>query len=141
MARREFCLDLSRYHDRFTHGDLTVYATWHGNDLHPCLAIVPSYYEGHERVTPCIVPQRQAWLWAENIGDGAHCAFIANQFCDHLRMNRNMTNNFRISSVIRNHLGDLLAIPPAPFEFKVVADAFRTSSDGKQHHSEVRERV
>lgn len=140
MARREFILDLTRYHGRHAHGDLTVFLTWFGNDLVPCLVIVPSYYEGHERVTPCIVPQRSAWLWS-SIGDGSHCALASYQFCKHLRMNTSPGNVIRITSIIRDHIGDLLAIPPAPFETVVVGDALRRDLNGKEHYSEIRDRV
>jgi len=141
MARREFALDLTRYHARYLHGDMTVFATWFGNNLTACLVIVPSYYEGHDKVTPCIVPINQAFEWSEAVGDGAHCAFVASQFCKHLRMTPSMDANIRITSLIREHLGDLLSIPPAPFESVVVADAFRIDNRGKEHHSEIRDRV
>lgn len=141
MARREFALDLTRYHRRYQHGDLTVFLTWFGNDLLPCLVIVPSYYEGHERVTPCIVPQRSAWIWSESVGEGRHCALTSFQFCQFLRINPDPNNCIRVTSIIRDHIGDLLGIPPAPFETIVVGDAIRRDIDGKEHHSEVRDRV
>ena len=141
MAKRQFALDLTRYHGRYQHGDLTVFLTWFGNDLSPCLVLVPSFYEGHERVTPCVVLQRNAWLWSEAVGDGAHCARTSAQFCDHLRLNPTPTNTIRVSSIIRDHLTDLLSIPPAPFETVVVADAIRRDSDGTERHSEIKDRV
>lgn len=141
MAQREFALDLTRYHARYQHGDLAVITTWFGNALEPCLAIVPAYYEGHERVAPCIVPQRQAWLWSEAIGDGSHCAFASRQFVRHLRMSDDPMSCIRVTSIIRDHIGDLLSIPPAPFETVVVADALRRDSNGKERHSEIIDRV
>jgi hypothetical protein len=141
MARREFALDLSRYHERFGYGDLTVFMTWFGDELVPCLVIVPSHYEGHERVTPCVVPQRAAWVWSETLGDPRHCALASYQFCQFLRINPDPNSVIRITSIIRDHIGDLISIPPAPFETAVVADAIRRDSDGKEHHTEVRDRV
>jgi hypothetical protein len=141
MARREFALDLTRYHARHQRGDLAVFLTWHGNDLEPCLVIVPAHYEGHERVTPCIVPQKAAWIWSEALGDGAHCARTSYQFCEFLRINPDPMDCIRITSIIREHIGDLLSIPPAPFETVVVADAIRRDSDGKERYSEIVDRV
>jgi len=141
MARREFALDLTRYHARHQHGDLTVFLTWFGNDLLPCLVLVPTHYEGHDRVTPCIVLQKNAWIWSEAIGDGAHCARTSHQFCEHLRIRPDATACIRVSSIIRDHIGDILSIPPAPFETAVMADVLRRDRDGKEHHSEVRDRV
>jgi hypothetical protein len=144
MARRTHFIDLARYHERFGHGDLTVFLTWCGDALSPCLVIVPAFIEGHERVTPCVVPQRVAWVWSEAIGDGRHCALTSYLFCEQLRLNPSINNCMRVTSIIREHIGDLLAMPPATslhFERAVVADAIRTDQDGKEHHSEVSDHV
>ncbi|CAM8654895.1 hypothetical protein [Sphingobium cupriresistens] len=141
MARREFALDLTRYHARYQRGDLTVFLTWFGDTLAPCLVLVPSHYEGHERVTPCVVLQKDAWIWSEAIGDGSHCAGTSYQFLHFLRVSPTPTNCIRITSIIRDHIGDLLSIPPAPFETAIVADVIRRDIDGKEHYSEVRDRV
>lgn len=138
---RQFALDLTRYHARYAHGDLSVFLTWFGDTLAPSLVIVPSYYEGFDRVTPCVVLQKDAWIWSEAIGDGAHCASTAHQFCQHLRIASDPTTCIRVTSIIRDHIGDLLSVPPAPFERVVVADAFRRDSMGKEHHTEVTDRV
>ncbi len=141
MARRQFALDLTRYHERYAHGDLTVFLTWFGDDLLPCLVIVPTHYEGHERVTPCIVLQKHAWIWSEAIGEGRHCALTSYQFCHHLRLPADPTTCIRITSIIRDHIGDLLAVPPAPFDRVVVGDALRRDRDGREHYSEIIDRV
>lgn len=141
MARRQFALDLTRYHARQQHGDLTVFLTWFGDELVPCLVVVPTHYEGHEKVTPCIVLQKNAWLWSEAIGDGGHCAIVSHQFCHHLRIKQSMNNCIRVSSIIRDHIGDLLCVPPAPFERIVVGDAIRRDAAGKEHYSEIHDRV
>lgn len=141
MARRQFALDLSRYHSRHVHGDITVYMTWWGDALEPCIVLVPTRDEGWERTTPCIVPQKQAWLWSEGIGDGRHCARASVEFLHHLRFTGSINAAMRVTSIIRDHLGDLLAMPPAPFERIVVADAIRIGNDGSEHYSEVTDRV
>ncbi|MED5545691.1 MAG: hypothetical protein VYD90_10615 [Pseudomonadota bacterium] len=141
MAKRQYALDLTRYHDRARHGDIDVFLTWFGDRLDPCLVLVPAYVEGYENVTPCVVPQAAAWIWSEAIGEGDHCARTSHSFCKHLRINPDPHACIRVTSIIRNHIGDLLAIPPAPFEREVVADAIRTDSNGKEHHTEVTDRV
>lgn len=141
MARRQFALDLSRYHARFRHGDLTAILTWFGDDLMPCLALVPTYREGHERVAPCVVLQKNAWIWSESIGDGRHCALASYQFCHHLQIGQTINNCIRVTSIIRDHIDDLLGIPPAPFERVVVGEALRRDRDGREHYSEIRDHV
>lgn len=141
MAKREFALDLTRYHERYVHGDLTVFLTWIGDTLLPCLVIVPSYYEGHERVAPCVVLQTGAWKWSEAIGEPRDCALTSYQFAQHLRMSTDPRTVIRITSIIRDHIGDLLAVPPAPFERIVVGDAIRRDQDGREHYSEISDRV
>ncbi|TDW63110.1 hypothetical protein EDF57_10665 [Novosphingobium sp. PhB55] len=141
MASRQFALDLTRYHSRQRHGDLDVFMTWFGDRLDPVLVLVPAFIEGHENVTPCVVPQSTAWMWSEAIGDGAHCARTSHIFCKHLRLEPDPMTCIRITSIIRDHIGDLLSIPPAPFEREVVADAIRIDSNGKEHHTEVTDRV
>ena len=140
--KREHALDLPRYHARHVHGDLTAWLTWFGDDLVGCLAITPTFYEGWQRSAPCIVLQRHAWIWSEAIGDGAHCARTSLQFAAHLRMSPGVNSAMRITSIIRDHLSDLLSIPPAPFEHVVVAEAIRRDRDtDKEHYHEVKQRV
>lgn len=144
MARRSHFIDLTRYHARFRHGDLTVFLTWGGDTFHPCLVIVPAFAEGHERVTPCVVPLRMAWAWSEAIGDGRHCALTAYRFCQQLRITPSVNACMRLTSIVRSHIGDLLTMPPATglhFERVVVADAIRTDQSGRERHSEISERV
>lgn len=134
-------LDLSRYAWRQQHGDITAYGTWFGTETRrPVLVLVPSYRSGAEKVTPCIVPLESAWAWDESIGDPRHCARTSAEFVAHLGLGRGMYQAFRVARIIRDHLGDLLSMPPEPVELIEVGDAIRTDEHGRQHHSVIRER-
>lgn len=132
-------LDLTQCHFQKTRGDLALYGSWYGDQLRPCLAVLPALRDG----IPLVILVDDAWKWnpddpdakpehnARNIGAFLH----ANSFGD-----ANTFTAQRVLSLIHDHLGDLLRIPPKPVSLKVVADAIRTDQDGKVHHSEVRER-
>lgn len=134
-------LDLSRYHARHTHGDLTVYLTWYGTDQRrPAIVITPSYRIGWEVSTPCIVPLETAWAWDETVGDPRHCARTTAAFLAALGIPVSIQSAVRLTSLIRDHLGDLLAMPPEPVELVEVGDVIRIDQDGREHHSVIRER-
>lgn len=140
-----YALDLSRHHSRHAHGDITAYLTWWlaGDTPSPVLVLTPTHARPtHERITPCVVPLGAAWLWAEETGSPAHCARTAYEFARNLGLTaENPITGMRIVSIIRGHLGDLLAMPPMPAERRVVADAIMTDANGRQTHSEIMERV
>lgn len=135
-------LDLSQSHFTKERGDLTLYGSWYGDRLRPCLAVLPTRLKSTS--IPLVIVVDDAWKWnpddldakpehnAKQIG-----AFLyANGFED-----ANTFTAQRLVGFIHDYLGDLLRIPPKPTTLEVVADAFRTDADGKVHHSEVRERV
>ena len=142
MSRLELALDLTKNHGTRTFGDITVFMTWHGSKQEPCIVLMPTAKIGHENVVPCVVALSTAWAWAEETGDGRHCARWSLMFAKWLGFNpHNVNDVMRITSVVRNCLGDLLTIPPRPNEKVVVADAIRTDEYGRQHHSEIVENV
>jgi len=117
-------LDLTKYAFRHQRGDITVYGTWFGKDQQPALVLVQSGTEERGFVVPCVVPLASAWL--------AHA----------LRLTaNNIATCMRITTLIRDHIGDLASIPVKPTESIVVADALRTDQYGKTQHAEVREDV
>lgn len=135
-------LDLTRYAFRRQHGDITVYGTWFGEQQRPALVLVPSYREGFERVTPCVVPLENAWKWSEEVGDQQDAVQTAFQFAECLGLDGfNRFTLLRILSIVRDELGELLKIPPKPTEAVVVADAFRTDENGNVRHFEIKEHV
>ena len=135
-------LDLTKYAFRHQRGDITVYGTWFGKDQQPALVLVQSGTEERGFVVPCVVPLASAWLWSDQIGDPAHCARQSYWFAHALRLTaNNIATCMRITTLIRDHIGDLASIPVKPTESIVVADALRTDQYGKTQHAEVREDV
>lgn len=134
-------IDLDRRHKTFTHGDLTVILTWFLHNGRGCLVIVPTFRKlNYERVMPCIVPLDHAYLWDEHMGDGAHCAQVSIAFARALGINPHEVYNLvRLSSIIREHLGDLITIPPMPqSEQQTVADVLMTNTNtGKTVEREI----
>lgn len=115
-------IDLARYHERYTHGDLSVYLTWFlASDAgpKPCLVLIPTDSAKWEFATPCIVMLEDAWVWSEAIGDPARAARSCFDFAGALGLNPSQpTDVFRIRSIVHDHLGDLLAIPPMPADMR-----------------------
>lgn len=130
-------LDLARRHFRREKGDITVYGTWFGRYQEPALVLVPRYRRA-EDIIPCVVPLKRAWVWSESIGDPKQVADTAFDFCIALGLSPYEPANFlRIVDIVRDHLGDLLTIPPKPREYRAVADAIIVESDGKTREHEV----
>ena len=134
-------IDLSRRHFTRTQGDVTVIGTWSLANSRPVLALIPTHTRlAHDRLTPCLVPIDMAHLWDEHTGDAAHAAIMTVQFAEALGINPyNPRALVRLTSLIRDHLGDLLAMPPMPTsEERVVADIIKTDHDtGKTTEAEV----
>ncbi len=138
----QFDLDLTKVHFQRTYGDITLFGSWFGQDRRPALVLMPTHRIGWSGVVPCVVPLASAWKWAPETGDPAHAARISLMFAERLSLTpHNPMTCMRITTIVRDAIGDLLTIPPKPTETVVVADAIRTDEDGKQHHSEVVEHV
>lgn len=142
-------LDLTRYHDRHQHGDITVYLTWWlASDSGPkqCLVLVPTHAQSYERTTPCVVPMNHAWVWSEEIGDPAAAAATAMSFARALGLEASPRQAIRIRSIIVDHLDDLVRMPPMPDDMRekvVLGEAKLTAREhGKVvRHHEVIERA
>ena len=139
----QFVLDLSEDRRCFTRykGDITVIGTWLVQTGRPALVLVNSRRPiGHQTTIPCIVPIEHAWLWDEAMGDGRHCAVVTYGFANSLGMNAfDPKTLVMITSVIREHLGDLLTMPQQPnFDQRVVAEITKTDLDtGKVEEAEI----
>lgn len=131
-------LDLTQCAFKARHGDLLVFGSWFGDKLEPCLAITETYRLGLRPVVPCVVPLSAAFAWDEHRGDILHTAATAAIFADKLGLDP-LSGPVRVVSLIREHLGDLISMPPKPAERVVVADAIRTDADGREHHTEISE--
>lgn len=141
------CLDLTRYAWRHTHGDVEVFGSWQfdpDDGPVPCMVLVPAHRALHASFKPCVVSLDLAWIWSEEQGNPEFAAEVAAEFAEALGIGFSVRNAIRIAGIIRDHLGDLLSIPPRPrtedYE-KVVADVLATNADGKERHAEIREPV
>lgn len=109
-------IDLTVYHRVIPRGDVLVYCTWlrRGGEWEPCLVLVRrGAILSAERVIPCIVPMSMAHVWAEETGDFQNCLISAGHFCANMGFNPfNQKNPFKIISIVRDCLHDLLTIPP-----------------------------
>lgn len=140
-------LDLSKRHWQHTHGDITVIGTWLAIEgaKRQCMVLLRSGDEKSDHAQPCIVTIDQAWVWSEQVGDPRKSARLAFGFAQAMRLNEhNPKTIIRIATIIHDHLGDLLTIPPytetdlAP----VVADMTITNRDsGRVLEAEVRDDV
>lgn len=129
-------LDLSKYAFRQRHGDITVYGTWWLGDAHkgegywPCLALVSAFGGA-----PCVVTLDLAWIWSEEEGSPQFALETAQSFALALCMSNDWPSVYRITSIIRDHLEDLIKrIPPRPTSHQdVVADILITEKQtGKE---------
>ena len=136
-------LDLTKPHFEKRRGDLMLYGAWHGKRLRPCLVVLPAYRTG--RMVPLVIEVDNAWQWQPDDidADPRRSAQLIGTFL--LANGMDASNTFtamKVASLIHDHLGDLLRIPPKSTEDVVVADAFQTDRDtGKVTHKEVIERV
>lgn len=113
-------LDLTRVWKSFRHGDLTVILSWYRDPrttagARPCLVLIPAY-ASLEHLIPCVVTLDKAWIWSEEIGDEELAGRAAGEFAASLGMSGTAHDFIRIRSLIVDHLGDLLAMPPLPTE-------------------------
>lgn len=105
------------YGDPIVRGDITVYRTWLklADGHQACLVLLPTghMFMNRDQLVPCVVPLSMAHKWAEETGDFGDCLISAGHFCANLGWNpMNPKNPFRIISIIRDLLGDLISIPP-----------------------------
>ncbi|CAN7306192.1 hypothetical protein LJR231_001578 [Phyllobacterium sp. LjRoot231] len=139
-------IDLSLRHFTHTHGDIFVIGSWISIEgrHRPCLILIRTGDENNEHCIPCVMTSDKAWIWSEAIGDPRQAAQMAAGFIQALRLNEHDQRNFiRIASIIHDHLGDLLHIPPytAP-QSEVVAEILVTDQrTGKTREVEIRDDV
>jgi hypothetical protein len=114
QGRHDF--DLSRSHACYSRGDVLVWLTWRRSTGEPCMVLTPKRgHISHERVVPCVVPMGRAWAWSEEVGDLADILTTVGIFLANLGINPMRPQNVRrLIGVVRDHIGDLLAMPPMP---------------------------
>lgn len=138
-------LDLSLSAWERVQGDVTVIGTWILTTERPVLALVPTRRKRDaDRISPCLIPIDMAYLWDEYTGDPVHCAQATFEFAKSLGFNEfDPINMVRLTSIIRDHLGDLLTMGPMPTTEKAVAaDVIMVDRDsGKTVEAEVVDHV
>jgi hypothetical protein len=108
-------LDLTKFHEIFSRGDISVIMTWLLTDFSPCMVLAPAFLRWeNEKITPCIIPLSMAYLWDPSTGDAAHCVDTAARFARALGYVPNMETTHRIVTIIHDHLGDLVLMPLRP---------------------------
>lgn len=124
-------LDLTLCAWRYEYGDITVIGTWQMTDRRPCMVLLPAYKRWeHTRVTPCVVPIDDAFLWDEHTGDGQYVASMSMAFSAALGLGMTPHVVFRVTDIVRQCLGDLIKMPPMPEDTRqVVADAIVTDPE------------
>lgn len=141
------CLQLGdRVYRRFDHGDVTVFISWHGPNLEPCLVLAPTHELGREEAfVPCIFPLSLIGRYVPDAEPEERLE--ANRFlmqCAHaLCLDQSARTLHRLKGLVIDHLGDLLECPPRPRQNeRVTADAILTDPrTGKQTHTEIKDDV
>lgn len=143
MVPNQYDLDANKRQFTRTFGNITVVGTWFGKDKEPAIALLPTDLMGVRVIRPCVVLVSQAWLWAEETGEGDYVARMSISFADALGLDPHSVKDVvRVTSIVRECMGDLLTVKPKPIEDRVVtAQMIRETPDGKKHYSEVVENV
>ncbi len=135
--------DLSTCHEVYVKGSVTLWMTWNRVSGEPCMVLTPNDpHLSHERIIPCVIPMRTSWQWDETRGDPEFANMQAFRFCDALRFNPyNVRNIVKLQSLIRDHLEDLVRMPPMPDDGQqITASAIITdNATGKETFKEIRD--
>jgi hypothetical protein len=141
-------LDLTKSHGRRQFGEITAFLTWtdlpqaDGTKIKdaPVVVLTPTNLLGVRVIRPCVVPLKNAWAWAEETGDPAHAARQSLVFAEALGLDgTNPRDVMKVTSIVRECLADLMAMPPKPkMDRVVVADMVRTDHEtGEKTYSEI----
>lgn len=135
-------LNLTESHFVKPRGDLVLYGSWYGERLRPCLVVLPAMKADP---VPLLVELDTAYKWNPDDRD-VDPRGTARLIMAFLRENGmdtcNVFTHMKVLSLIHDHLGDLINMPPKPVNLVVVADAFRTDHEtGKTTHTEIVKRV
>lgn len=150
MLAERPAVDLTQHAWQRQYGDITIYGGWAidaasgETSPEPALILVPTNGIGHPPVgwVPHVIYGKDAWAWAEETGHPRSVARMTVVIARALGLSYvNTWTCMRITSAIRDCIGDLLSIPPKPTEGVAVADVIRTDAHGREHHTEVIERV
>lgn len=130
MTDRQPAIDLTRHHFVRHLGDLSIYGSWLWNNdqesHEPCLVIIPRYQR--RGFKPCVVALSAAYKY----NDPRYLARVSWEFLSLLGFAQTPSEGHKVASLIHDHLGDLLTMPPNPTSTIVVADATIGSGMGKR---------
>jgi hypothetical protein len=110
-------LDLTHRAWTASRDGLTAIGTWVRLEQRwrPCMALIRTGDDGSKRAIPCVVTVDNAWIWSEEIGDPRRVARVVFLFLQALRLDPDdERDHFKIISMVTDHLGDLMHIPPRP---------------------------
>lgn len=139
-------LDLSICAHVQRHGDIQAHLTWTIDGEiagEPCI-VLTSMNPRPGEFMPCIVTLRSAFKWSEAHADSKFISANIRRFCMCLGFaSTDMSARRRILWVIREYLGDLLAMKPVPNETRgAVAEGVRINlQTGKATEFEVIDHV
>lgn len=131
MTTPQLQIDLALSLWQRTRGDITIHATWHIPTERPCLVLIPrNLPPNSDRITPCIVHIDNAFMWDEVTGDPRAVALQTLEFGQNLGMDvQSPAQMIALTSLIRDHLGDLLMMPPFPrVEQETVAEVMEVDN-------------
>lgn len=129
-------LDLTQIAWSHQQGDITIIGTWYGENLRPCMVLVPTY-RSRSGYKPAVIVIDDAYLWSTEFGSPGYVAKEAPAIVQSLGFDVTPQQCARVANIIQDYMSDLLRIPPKPVERVVVADAILTDESGKQRHTEI----
>lgn len=136
-------LDLTKRHWTKVRGPLTAVGTWYnnGSGWRQCMALYRTDDEGSDDLMPCVIPIDRAWVWSEDIGDGAQSARMTMAFAQAMRFSLDKSTLITLTSMVHDLLGDLLSIPPYTADTgELIAEVVVTERDsGKSHEVALRD--
>ncbi|RYG92630.1 hypothetical protein EU803_00555 [Loktanella sp. IMCC34160] len=140
----EMAVDLRYPAMEADYGDIRLTLTWYIPDGQPCMVLTPLLQRHKSAFVPPIILLTNAWRWDEKIGDTRWAYDAAGIFTEALGFTRSIAMTHRILSIIRDNLGELLALPNMTHteSHAVVAELTVTNrSTGKTRQIEVSRHV
>lgn len=147
MTSTRHAIDLRNTHFTQRHGDLDAHGTWNliDEEEEPCLVLIRARDHGRnpERVTPCMIPAADMWMYDDVIGDPKVAATNCVVMAGLLGLPEHPLSVMRVRSIIQGHIGDVLAMPPRPdINRRVMADMIVKNPDtGQVQHVEITDDV
>lgn len=135
-------IDLTRVHFQRQKGQIMVYGTWYlggyGTIPRPCLVLANVLAMPPAAMLGCVLLD-DAHLWSEEVGDPQYAAVTSFNMARRMGLNvADIGEPMKVATAIRDHLSDLISIPPMPpSERVVVADATMVDESGRTIVSEI----